>query len=139
VREIEGALNRVIAYATLHDAPISAQIASQALQHIYDTKPPVTTTRTVDEILECVCCYYEVSPEMLRGKQRDRDIVWPRQVAMYLMREETGASLFQIGAVLGGRDHTTIMHGWEKVSSEVNNNGQVRQEIAAVLETLHNL
>ena len=55
---------------------------------------------------------------------------------MYLMREETGASLFQIGAVLGGRDHTTIMHGWEKVSSEVNNNGLVRQEIAAVLETL---
>ena len=136
VREIEGALNRVIAYATLHDAPLTVQIASQALQHIYDTKPPVVITRTVDQILECVCRYYEISPEMLRGKQRDRDIVWPRQVAMYLMREETGASLFQIGAVLGGRDHTTIMHGWEKVSSEVNNNGQVRHEIAAVLEAL---
>jgi chromosomal replication initiator protein len=138
VRELEGALNRVIAYATLHDAPLTVHITSQALQHIYDTKPPATITYTVDQILESVCRYYEISPEMLRGKQRDRDIVWPRQVAMYLMREETSASLLQIGAALGGRDHTTIMHGWEKVSSEVNNNGLVRQEIAAVLETLHN-
>jgi chromosomal replication initiator protein len=138
VRELEGALNRVIAYATLHDAPLTLHVASQALQHIYDTKPPVTATYTVDQILECVCRYYEISPEKLRGKQRDRDIVWPRQVAMYLMREQTGASLLQVGTALGGRDHTTIMHGWEKVSSEVNNNDLVRQEIAAVLETLHN-
>ncbi len=134
VRELEGALNRVIAYATLHDAPLSVHLASQALQHIYDTKPPVTVKRTVEQILDSVCRYYEVSPETLRGKQRDRDIVWPRQVAMYLMREETSASLLQIGTALGGRDHTTIMHGWEKVSSEINKSAQVRQEIAAVLE-----
>jgi chromosomal replication initiator protein len=134
VRELEGALNRVIAYATLHDAPLTVHLASQALQHIYDTKAPVTAKRTVDQILDSVCRYYEISPETLRGKQRDRDIVWPRQVAMYLMREETSASLLQIGTALGGRDHTTIMHGWEKVSSEINKSAQVRQEIAAVLE-----
>ena len=138
VRELEGALNRVIAYATLHDAPLTVQLASQALQHIYETKPPVATTLTVNQVLDGVCRYYHVSPDMLCGKQRDRDIVWPRQVAMYLMREETSASLLQIGTALGGRDHTTIMHGWEKVSSEMNNNGQVRQEIAGVLEMLRN-
>ena len=134
VRELEGALNRVIAYATLHDAPLTVSLASQALQHIYATKPPVIVKRTVEQILDSVCRYYEVSPETLRGKQRDRDIVWPRQVAMYLMREETSASLLQIGTALGGRDHTTIMHGWEKVSSEINKSAQVRQEIASVLE-----
>ena len=138
VRELEGALNRVIAYATLHDAPLTVHLASQALQHIYDTKPPVTATLTIDGVLDGICQYYHVSVEMLRGKQRDRDIVWPRQVAMYLMREETSASLLQIGTALGGRDHTTIMHGWEKVNSEMNNNSQARHEIAGLLEMLHN-
>ncbi|MBA2677823.1 MAG: chromosomal replication initiator protein DnaA, partial [Ktedonobacteraceae bacterium] len=104
--------------------------------HIYDKKPPATLT--VSEVFDGVCRYYNAKPELVRGKQRDRDIVWPRQVAMYLMREETTASLLQIGAALGGRDHTTIMHGWEKVNAEINNNELVRQEIAAVLELLHN-
>ena len=72
----------------------------------------------------------------MRGNQRDREIVWPRQVAMYLMRQETSASLKQIGAELGGRDHTTIMHGWEKVRTEIANNDRVRRDIAAVLESL---
>ncbi len=136
VRELEGALNRVIAYATLHDAPLSIKIAAQALEHIYDKKPPANLT--VSEVFDGVCRYYNARPDLVRGKQRDRDIVWPRQVAMYLMREETTASLLQIGAALGGRDHTTIMHGWEKVNAEINNNEHVRQEVAAVLESLHN-
>ncbi len=136
MRELEGALNRVIAYATLHDAPLSVKLAAQALEHIYDKKPPANLT--VSEVFDGVCRYYNAKPELVRGKQRDRDIVWPRQVAMYLMREETTASLLQIGAALGGRDHTTIMHGWEKVNAEINNNEHVRQEIAAILESLHN-
>jgi chromosomal replication initiator protein len=136
VRELEGALNRVIAYATLHDAPLSVNLAAQALEHIYHSSKPAVTM-TMAEVLDAVCCYYNVDPERLRGKERDREIVWPRQVAMYVMREETNASLFQIGMELGGRDHTTIMHGWEKVHSEVANNDRVRHEIAAVLESLH--
>ncbi len=135
VRELEGALNRVIAYATLHDAPLTAALAAQALEHLYDKK--VTSTLTVSEVLDGVCRYYNVDLQLLRGKQRDRDIVWPRQVAMYLMREETSASLLQIGTALGGRDHTTILHGWEKVHAEIANNDQTRQEIAAVLDALH--
>jgi chromosomal replication initiator protein len=135
VRELEGALNRVIAYATLHNEPITVHLAAQALQHLYrETKSP--TPLTVAEVLEAVCRYYSVDPNMLRGKQRSREIVWPRQVAMYLMREETNASLLQIGTELGGRDHTTIMHGWEKVHAEIGNNERVRREIAAVLQSL---
>jgi len=135
VRELEGALNRVLAYATLHDAPLSVGLAAQALEHIYSDKKP-SSTLTVTEVLEGICRYYNIDAERLRGKQRDREIVWPRQVAMYLMREETNASLLQIGTELGGRDHTTIMHGWEKVHTEMTNNDLVRQEIAAVLESL---
>ncbi len=136
VRELEGSLNRVIAYATLRGAPLSPQLAAQALEHIYSDTKPTYAALTMHEILEGVCRYYNVDAAQVRGKQRDREIAWPRQVAMYLMREETDASLLQIGNELGGRDHTTIMHGWEKVHSEVTNNERVRHEIAAVLESI---
>jgi chromosomal replication initiator protein len=135
VRELEGALNRVIAYATLKDAPLTVGLAAEALQHIYSDSKPLSNL-TVAEVLEGVCRFYHVSPELIRGKQRDRDVVWPRQVAMYIMREETSASLLQIGTALGGRDHSTIMHGWEKVHQEISSNDRKRREIAAVLESL---
>jgi chromosomal replication initiator protein len=135
VRELEGALNRVMAYATLYQAPLTVGLAVQALEHIYTDSKPLSDLTAI-EVLEGVCRYYNVDPALVRGKQRDREIVWPRQVAMYIMREETSASLLQIGSELGGRDHTTIMHGWEKVHNEIINNDRVRHEIAAVLESL---
>jgi chromosomal replication initiator protein len=134
VRELEGALNRVIAYATLHDAALSANLAAQALGDIYNDSNKPASNLTLLDILEGVCAYYNLDMEQMRGKQRDREIAWPRQVAMYLMRRETNASLLQIGAELGGRDHTTIMHGWEKVQSEIGSNDRVRNEVAAVHE-----
>ena len=135
VRELEGALNRVIAYATLHDAALSVSLAAQALEHIY-SESRIPSNLTPTEVLEGVCRYYNVDIERIRGKKRDREIVWPRQIAMYLMRQETSASLLQIGMELGGRDHTTVMHGWEKIQGQVANNDNVRREIAAVLESL---
>lgn len=135
VREMEGALNRVIAYATLHDAPLSTSLAAKALEHMYtDTRP--RSDLSVTEVLESVARYYNLDPNLLRGRQRTREVAWPRQVAMYVIREETTASLLQIGAELGGRDHTTIIHGWEKVHTEITSNDRVRHEIAAVLESL---
>jgi chromosomal replication initiator protein len=136
VRELEGSLNRVIAYATLNDQPMTVAVAAKALEHLYSDKRPSTGGGlTISEILAGVCQYYNIRPELLRGRQRERDIVWPRQVAMYLMREETGASLLQIGQELG-KDHTTILHGWEKVNAEMVHNDRVRHEIAAVLDSL---
>ncbi|MDQ2885823.1 MAG: chromosomal replication initiator protein DnaA [Chloroflexota bacterium] len=135
VRELEGALNRVVAYATLHDAPLTMNLAVKALENIYSDKKP-SSNLSVPQVLEGVCQYYQVDVALVRGRQRERDIVWPRQVAMYLMREETSASLLQIGSELGGRDHTTIMHGWERVKGEMANNDRIRQEIAAVLESI---
>jgi chromosomal replication initiator protein len=134
VRELEGALNRVIAYAMLNNAPLTLGLAMQALEHLYaDGKGrPLNPT----EVLEAVARYYNVSLDALKGKQRDREIVWPRQIAMYLMREETSASLLQIGTELGGRDHTTVMHGWDKVNTEISGNDRVRREVAAIRESL---
>jgi chromosomal replication initiator protein len=111
-------------------------LAAQALEHIYSDAKHTPSNLGVKEVMEGVCRYYNVDAQLMRGKQRDREIVWPRQVAMYLMREETSASLLQIGAELGGRDHTTIMHGWEKVHTEVVNNDRIRREVAAVLESI---
>lgn len=134
VRELEGWLNRVIAYATLHDAPLSVNIAAQSLEHLQQDSKLIPTL-TASEVLDGVCRYYNIERDRLQGKQRDRETVWPRQVAMYLMREDTGASLMQIGAELGGRDHTTVLHGWEKVNEEINANDRVRREIARLRET----
>lgn len=140
VRELEGALNRVIAYATLHDAALSVELAMQALENVYGSNialPPVSRAMlTANAVLEGVCRYYHVDVERMQSKQRDREIVWPRQVAMYLMREETDASLLQIGTALGGRDHTTIIHGCEKVRAEISRDERVRQEISQVLDSL---
>jgi chromosomal replication initiator protein len=145
VRELEGALNRVIAYATLHDAALSVELAQQALESVYgganhsSPPPPQPVSRTMltaNGVLEGICRYYHVDVERMQSKHRDREIVWPRQVAMYLMREETDASLFQIGTALGGRDHTTIIHGCEKVRAEMSRDTRVREEIAAVLDSL---
>lgn len=140
VRELEGALNRVIAFATLHDAALSVDLAVQALENVYGStivKPAVSRTMlTAKTVLDGVCRYYNVEMERMQSKQRDREIVWPRQVAMYLMREETDASLLQIGSALGGRDHTTIIHGCEKVRSEMVRDEHLRREVAAVLDSL---
>jgi len=138
VRELEGALNRVIAFATLHDVPLSVSVAAKALEHLYHEpkSSPNASKLSITEVLDGVCRYYNVPRERVVGKQRDREIAWPRQVAMYLMREETTASLSQIGAELGKRDHTTIMHGWEKVQAEATKNDHIRHEIAAVLESI---
>jgi chromosomal replication initiator protein len=72
----------------------------------------------------------------LCGKQRDKHIVVPRQVAMYLMRQETEASLMEIGQALGGRDHSTVMHGCEKINREVNENSTLRKEVMAIRQQL---
>src|SRR5207245_11044879 len=135
VRELEGSLSRVIAYATLHDLPLSVSLAAKALEHLYTASQNVLAL-TIEQIIDGVCHYYNVDPERLRGKQRDREIAWPRQVAMYVMREETSSSLLQIGNALGGRDHTTIIHGCEKVHNEMTNNDHIRHEITTLLEIL---
>lgn len=83
------------------------------------------------EILDYVCRYYHIDLDTIRGRRRRQEVIWPRQIAMYLLREETSTSLAQIGAMLGGRDHTTVMYGLEKVHIRLQHE-HVRREIAAI-------
>ena len=92
---------------------------------------------TPERIAMAVADYYGVQMEALRGQKRDKAIVMPRQVAMFLMRAETDVSLLRIGAELGGRDHSTVLHACEKITREVAVNDELRREIAAVRELIY--
>jgi chromosomal replication initiator protein len=81
--------------------------------------------------------YYGVELEALKGQKRERAIVMPRQVAMYLMRAETEVSLLRIGAELGGRDHSTVLHACEKIDREMQENEDLRRELSAVRELIY--
>jgi chromosomal replication initiator protein len=135
IRELEGSLNRVSAFAELTKSAITIDVASAALAELLDD-----TRRkriTPDMVLRVVSEYYGVEVRVLQGRGRSRNIVVPRQVAMYLLREETGSSLVEIGAVLGGRDHTTVMYGCEKMAEEINADVRLRNEVLAIREKLY--
>jgi chromosomal replication initiator protein len=89
-----------------------------------------------EEVLHAVAHSSGLSPADLAGKRRGRDVVLPRQVAMYLMREETGVSLADIGTLLGGRDHSTVLHGCDKIARSLPHNERVRRLVQAARQTL---
>ncbi len=92
---------------------------------------------SVDEILQAVADFYRISVDDLKGRSRNKEVVIPRQMATYLLREETGTSLPQIGDALGGRDHTTIMYSVEKMTGEIETDDQRRKEMLAIKERLY--
>lgn len=133
IRELEGALNRVLALSQLTGLPLTGEAARKALVELLPNRP----TLSQEEILNSVASYYGVTVNELRSPNRSRRIALPRQVAMYLLREETAASLPQIGAQLGGRDHTTIMYGYEHVRAQMDQDDQLRREIMTLRAKLY--
>jgi chromosomal replication initiator protein len=113
IRELEGALTRVIAYASLTGRPISASVADEVLKDLF----PGGSARaiTVEQVQAAVCEWFGVSQADLRGDKRPQSIAYPRHIAMYLCRELTDQSLPKIGAKFGGRDHSTVMHGVRRI------------------------
>jgi chromosomal replication initiator protein len=135
IRELEGALNRIVAYASMGAMPISIELAQAVLSNVlYNPKKRQVTP---ERIARAVSDYYSVPMEALQGQKRDKAIVVPRQIAMFLMREETDVSLLRIGAELGGRDHSTVLHACDKITREVAVNDELRREIAAVRELIY--
>ncbi len=135
IRELEGALNRIVAYASMGATPISIELAQAVLSNVlYNPKKRQVTP---ERIARAVSEYYSVPMDVLQGQKRDRSIVMPRQIAMFLMRAETDVSLLRIGAELGGRDHSTVLHACEKISRESAVNDDLRREIAAVRELIY--
>jgi len=135
IRELEGALNRIVAYASMGAMPIGIELAQAVLSNVlYNPKKRQVTP---ERIARVVSEYYSVPMDVLQGQKRDKAIVVPRQIAMFLMREETDVSLLRIGAELGGRDHSTVLHACDKITREVAVNDELRREIAAVRELIY--
>jgi chromosomal replication initiator protein len=135
IRELEGALNRIVAYASMGAVPISIELAQAVLSNVLYN--PKKRQITPERIAKAVAEYYGVGLDALRGQKRDKAIVVPRQIAMFLMREETDVSLLRIGAELGGRDHSTVLHACDKITRESAGNDELRREIAAVRELIY--
>jgi|Deesub1362A_J573_1020465.scaffolds.fasta_scaffold02441_6 chromosomal replication initiator protein len=135
IRELEGALNRVVAYANLLKRPLTVEMAALALQEFISRPDPPT----LEEVIEGVARFYNLKAEDLRSPRRKKELVLPRQMAIYLAREESGISLQKIGEALGGRAHSTILHGYEKMLELIRRDEELRKEMMLIKEKLYNL
>lgn len=133
IRELEGALIRVLAFADLSGHPLSSQLVQTALADLL----PQRTSLEPQQVIQAVADVFGLSTEDLLGRNRSRDVALPRQVAMYLMREEVNASLPQIGEVLGGRDHTTVMYACDKVADMIERDDRLRRQVLQIREALY--
>ena len=134
IRELEGSLNRLMAYQQLHRTDLTMDVARAAMSSLgTDTREPDLSGM---QIAQAVAEYYRISLEAMCGKQRDKYIVTPRQIAMYLIRQETSTSLFEIGQLFGGRDHSTVLHACEKIDRSLHTNANLRREVIAIREQL---
>lgn len=134
IRELEGALNRVIAYASLTQSEISIDLASEALKDMLSNNK----TKVIDcnSIKDIVSRYYNIRVEEFKSKKRNREISYPRQIAMYLCRELTDMSLPKIGDEFGGRDHTTVIHACEKISEDIETNSETRRAVSELKKNI---
>lgn len=133
VRELEGALIRTIAYSLLEEEPISLGLAKEVLKDLLREPKKLVT---IDFIQRCVAEEFGVSLQELKTRRRNKNIVLPRQVAMYLSRDLTDLSLPEIGDSFGGKDHTTVLHSYNKIKAEVGLNEALKQRIERVIHVI---
>ncbi len=134
VRELEGALNRVVAEAMSERQPLTIESATVALQGMLINRRECTP----EAVIEAVADFYSLSPEDLKGRSRTQKVVKPRQIAMYLARQETEVSLPKIGKALGGRDHTTVLYSIRKIGDLTERDEMLRREVLAIKKMLYN-
>jgi chromosomal replication initiator protein len=132
IRELEGALNRVLAHANLMHTPLNLETAQAALDNILAYSADLSP----EQIVSAVAQHYKLSEEQLTGRSRARAVSAPRQLAMFLIRQETNTSLPRIGQILGGRDHTTILHGCEKIGAQIETDEQLRRDWLTIKQML---
>ncbi|OJT89347.1 chromosomal replication initiation protein DnaA, partial [Clostridioides difficile] len=134
IRELEGALTRVVAYSSLSNRVISFDLATEALKDI------ITTSKNEEinvlRIKEKVSSVFNLKMEDFNSKKRTRSIAYPRQIAMYLTRELTDLSLPKIGEEFGGRDHTTVIHAHDKVSKDIEESEEIKTKIDKIISDL---
>jgi chromosomal replication initiator protein len=133
IRELEGALNRMVAYADLRGIPLTADLVDTALVDLLPQRKEVAP----DQVLRMVSNAFGVTVDQILARDRSRQVALPRQIAMYLLREEAQISLPQIGEVLGGRDHTTVMYGCEKVADLLEQDDRLRRQVVDIRDQLY--
>lgn len=135
IRELEGALNKIIAYEQFQHQPLTLELVKKnLLPHVISSRKSATPKQLINTVIE----FYDLRLDEILGQSREKRLAFPRQIIMYLMREELQSSYPAIGQELGGRDHTTAMHAYEKISREVLNSDRLKQEIEQIKQRLYN-
>ncbi len=134
IRELEGALNRVVAYASLTNSPLTAELTQECLKQMITSTNEKDITPII--IMKTVSRYFDINPEHLTGKKRSRDVTYPRQLAMFLCRELTDLSLPKIGHAFGGRDHTTVLHACDKIQDDIQKNSETRRAVSEMKKNI---
>ena len=133
IREIEGALNKVSAYSNITGQPITRELTVEALRESLPNNPKVITIKTIQE---AVARYFNIKPSVFLSEKRTKDITYPRQIAMYLCRELTDASLNKIGAAFGNRNYTTIIYAYDKIKEDINTKITVKEKIDELIQII---
>ena len=132
IRELEGSLTRVLAYARLTGEALTPALVQSALASLVHSEPRLPPSP--DLIVDVICRYFDLDRDELLSKSREKRVAYPRQLGMYLMRELANRSLVEIGAVLGGRDHSTVHHGWRKMERAMTVDPETKRDIASLRE-----
>jgi chromosomal replication initiator protein len=134
IRELEGALIRIIAYSSLTNREVTVDLATEALKDIISKKQGKHVT--IDSIQDIVSSYFNLRVEDLKSQRRTRNVAYPRQIAMYLSRKLTDMSLPKIGEEFGGRDHTTVIHAYEKISENLKTDDSLQHTVNDITKKL---
>jgi chromosomal replication initiator protein len=133
IRELEGALTRITAYSQVSGIPLSSQMVESALVDLIPHKTEIKP----EDIIDRVAAKFGLPIVRILSSERSREVALPRQIAMYLLREEAKLSLTQIGETLGGRDHTTILYGCEKIADMLERDDRLRRQVIEIRERLY--
>ncbi len=136
IRALEGSLNRVVAYAKLLRARLTPELAAQALKDVAGSEPK-TPAITPEIIIEAVVDSFQITPSDLRGRKRDEATVLARQVAMYLIRQETNSSLAKVGTELGGRSPATVSHAYQKIAADITGSPSLRRKVFDIQQRVY--
>lgn len=134
VRDVHGIYNRLAAFLAIHRGPLTLEVAARAISPF--APPPHSAAPTAAVVLNAVCEYFGVRPDELSGPGRGRHVTYARHVAMYLMKTDHGRPVTDIGRLLGGRDHSTVLHGCEKITREIRTLPQTREDVEALRRRL---
>jgi chromosomal replication initiator protein len=135
IRELEGALTKIVAFSRLKKRELNLLLAEEALKDIIS--PNEKKIITADLIVDVVAEHYNITPAEIYSKDKSRNISYPRQIVMYLCRKLTDMSVTDIGKALGNRDHSTVLHGYDKVSTDINNDSSIHNTIDVLIKKIN--